>query len=61
MDIDQAQGIRNIFEVLQNAVTSSLTNPYGVREILMADQKLQPLYDFKFAAHGASAAAVGAG
>jgi hypothetical protein len=61
MDIDQAQGIEHIFEVLQNAVTSSLTNPYDVREILMADQKLQPLYGFKFAARGASAAAVSAG
>ena len=61
MDIDQAQGIGHIFEVLQNAVTSSLTNPYDVREILMADQKLQPLYGFKFAARGASAAAVSAG
>jgi hypothetical protein len=61
MDIDQAQGIGHIFEVLQNAVTSGLTNPYDVREILMADQKLQPLYRFKFAASGASAVAVGAG
>jgi hypothetical protein len=61
MDIDQAQGIGHIFEVLQNAVTSGLTNPYDVREILVADQKLQPLYGFKFAARGASAAAVSAG
>jgi len=61
MDIDQAQGIGHIFEVLQNAVTSGLTNPYDVREILMADQKLQPLYDFKFASSGASSVAVAAG
>lgn len=61
MDIDQAQGIGHIFEVVHNTVTSGLTNPYDVREILMADQKLQPLYGFKFAASGASAVAVGAG
>jgi len=57
MDIDEAQGIGHIFEVVQNTVTSGLTNPYDVREILMAKQQLRPLYNFRFATTGAAAAA----
>ncbi|MGI8988610.1 MAG: hypothetical protein ACR2I2_03365 [Bryobacteraceae bacterium] len=60
MDIDEAQGIGHLFEVAQNAVTG-LTNPFDVREILIADQNLLPLYDFRFAATGVAAAAVAAG
>ena len=61
MDIDEAQGIGHIFEVLQNLVTSGLTNPYNVREILAADQQLQPLYGFQFAASGQAQVALAAG
>jgi hypothetical protein len=57
MDIDEAQGIGHIFEVLKNLATSSLTNPYDVREILAADQNLTPLYSFRFAARGNAEAA----
>jgi hypothetical protein len=61
MDIDEAQGFQHIFEVLQNAITSSLTNPYEVREILVADQNLQPLYGFRFPATGTAGIALVAG
>ncbi len=48
MDIDEAQGILHIFEVIRN-VFSGLTNPYNVREILAVAQNLKPLYTFQFA------------
>lgn len=57
MDIDEAQGIEHIFEVAQNFVEDRLTNPYDVREILIADQQLNPLYGFKFAQKGVAAVA----
>lgn len=47
MDIDEAQGIQHVFEVIRNVFTG-LTNPYNVREILMGAQKLKPLYGFVF-------------
>ncbi|PYP89256.1 MAG: hypothetical protein DMG65_13900 [Candidatus Angelobacter sp. Gp1-AA117] len=48
MDIDEAQGIKHLFEVIQN-IFAGLTNPYHVREILMAAQGIKPLYTFQFA------------
>jgi hypothetical protein len=51
MDIDEAQGIEHVFEVIRNTV-SGKTNPYNVREILAATQNLKPLYGFVFAARG---------
>ncbi len=48
MDIDEAQGIGHVFEVIGNVFTG-LTNPYNIREILMAAQGLRPLYTFQFA------------
>jgi hypothetical protein len=47
MDIDEAQGIAHVFEVIGNVFTG-LTNPYNVREILTAAQGLRPLYSFVF-------------
>jgi hypothetical protein len=61
MDIDEAQGIVHIFEVLQNLTTGGLTNPYNVREIFAADQDLRPLYGFRFAATGTVTASAAAG
>jgi hypothetical protein len=46
MDIDEAQGILHIFEVIRNVFTG-LTNPFNVREIL-AMKGLPPLYTFQF-------------
>lgn len=51
MDIDQAGGIEHLFEVAQNSV-AGLTNPYNIREILVTEQNLQPLYTFDFAERG---------
>ncbi len=60
MDIDEAQGISHVFEVIKNVFTG-LTNPYNVREILAADQNLRPLYDFQFAQRGSASVAGAAG
>jgi len=46
MDIDEEQGINHVFEVIHNAVAGK-TDPYNVREILMAAQGLRPLYGFE--------------
>jgi hypothetical protein len=55
MDIDEAQGILHLFEVIRNVFTG-LTNPYNVREIL-AMKGLPPLYTFQFAQRKAANAA----
>ena len=47
MDIDDAQGIEHIFQVVGNAVTGSPTNPYDIHEILVAFQKLDPGYSLE--------------
>lgn len=48
VDIDDAQGIEHIFQVLRNSV-SGPTNPYDIHDILMMAQKLDPGYSFVFA------------
>jgi hypothetical protein len=53
IDIDEAQGIKHLFEVVRNVFTG-LTNPYNVREILVSAQNLKPLYTFRFAARKAA-------
>jgi hypothetical protein len=58
MDIDEAQGIEHIFEVIKNVFTG-LTNPYNVREILAVSQNLRPLYTFKFPSRGVTQVAGG--
>jgi hypothetical protein len=55
MDIDEAQGIEHVFEVIRNSV-SGRTNPYNIREILAAGQNLKPLYGFVFASRGVAEA-----
>lgn len=59
MDIDEAQGIAHAFEVVQNVFTGK-TNPYNVREILMATQGLPPLYTFELPEDKTASVAVGA-
>ncbi|MGC2745179.1 MAG: hypothetical protein WA672_18575 [Candidatus Angelobacter sp.] len=59
MDIDEAQGIAHAFEVIQNVFTG-LTNPYNVREILMATQGLRPLYTFELPEQKTASVTVGA-
>ena len=48
IDIDDAQGIEHIFQVLRNSI-SGPTNPYDIHDILVKEQHLDPGYSFKFA------------
>jgi hypothetical protein len=45
MDIDDAQGFDHIFQVVGN-VFGGPTHPYNIHEILIADQELDPGYQF---------------
>ncbi len=44
MDIDDAQGLDHIFQVIRNFVTGQPTHPYNIHEILVQFQKLDPGY-----------------
>ena len=46
-DIDDAQGIQHIFQVLRNLVTGD-TDPYDIHDILLAEQGLDAGYSFTF-------------
>jgi len=49
VDIDDAQGIEHIFQVLRNSVQGP-TNPYDIHDILLQQKPpVDPKYDFKFA------------
>jgi len=48
VDIDDAQGVEHIFQVLRNSV-SGPTNPYDIHDILIADQGVDAGYSFVFA------------
>jgi hypothetical protein len=53
IDIDDAQGIEHIYQVLRNSV-SGPTNPYDIHDILLRQQPaVNPGYGFIFAAAGA--------
>lgn len=43
-DIDDAQGVEHIFQVLRPIFTGKNTNPYDVHEILLERQKIDPGY-----------------
>ena len=43
-DIDDAQGVEHIFQVLRPVFTGKHTNPYDVHEILLEFQKVDPGY-----------------
>jgi hypothetical protein len=47
VDLDAAQGIEHVFEVLGDAVKGP-TDPYDIHEILLADQGLDPGYSLVF-------------
>jgi hypothetical protein len=56
VDIDDAQGIEHIFQVLRNSVNGP-TNPYDIHDILLQQNpRVDPGYTFNFAAKAASAA-----
>ena len=44
-DIDDAQGVEHIFQVLDHALTGSETHPFDIHEILAGYQHLNPGYD----------------
>jgi hypothetical protein len=44
IDIDDANGIAHMFQVLRNAITGRPTHPFDVRELLVSYQKLDPGY-----------------
>lgn len=46
IDIDDANGIEHIFQVLHNHFTGQPTHPYNIHEILIAHQRLDPKYNF---------------
>jgi len=49
IDIDDAQGIEHIFQVLRNSV-SGPTNPYDIHDILLGQKPpVDPTYEFVFA------------
>jgi len=45
IDIDDANGLEHLFQVLHHQVTDSSTHPYDIRDILIAHQKLDPGYE----------------
>lgn len=45
IDIDDANGLEHLFQVLQHQITDSNTHPYDIRDILIAHQKLDPGYE----------------
>ena len=46
VDIDNAQGLEHVFQVLHNELTGRPTHPYDIREILMVHQQLDAGYRF---------------
>lgn len=46
IDIDDANGIEHVFQVLHNHFTGQPTHPYNIHEILIAHQHLDPKYTF---------------
>ncbi|HVF89087.1 MAG TPA: hypothetical protein VNH22_03405 [Blastocatellia bacterium] len=43
-DLDDAQGIQHVFQVLRPVFTGMNTHPYDIHEILLAHQKIDPMY-----------------
>jgi hypothetical protein len=44
IDIDDANGVEHLFQVLRNALAGRPTHPYDIRELLVSYQKLDPGY-----------------
>jgi hypothetical protein len=47
IDIDDANGLEHVFQVVRNRVTGQPTHPFAIRDILVAHQKLDPAYEFE--------------
>jgi len=48
IDIDDANGLEHIFQVLRNKLSGNPTHPYNIHEILVGYQHLDPGYTFQF-------------
>ena len=46
IDIDPTSGLRHFFQVLEHKIKGIETHPYAVRDILVAQQKIDPDYRF---------------
>ena len=44
-DLDDAQGIEHIFQVVEHALTGGETHPYDIHQILLAHQGIDPGYE----------------
>jgi hypothetical protein len=44
VDIDDAQGIEHVFQVVRNRLSGGETHPYDIHEILLQHQRLDPGY-----------------
>jgi len=47
VDIDDANGLAHVFQVLRNELTDRPTHPYDIHEILVKFQKLDPGYELE--------------
>jgi hypothetical protein len=45
MDIDDAQGLEHIFQVVKNTLSGKPTHPYNIHEILLASQNMDAGYE----------------
>jgi len=48
IDIDDANGLEHVFQVLRNKLSGNPTHPYNIHEILVGYQHLDPGYTFQF-------------
>lgn len=48
-DIDDANGIAHVFQVLRNWLTASESHPYDIHQILVRHQGLDPVYELRTA------------
>lgn len=46
IDIDDANGLEHVFQVMRNALTGRPTHPYDIRDILLRHQEIDPGYRF---------------
>ena len=47
IDIDEAGGLKHLFEVARNKLSGRTTHPYDIHQILVRHQELDPGYRFK--------------
>jgi hypothetical protein len=46
IDIENAAGLGDVFQVLRNSLTGRPTHPYDIHEILVFHQKIDPGYTY---------------